>query len=311
MARLIRQNELSTTKIYSISDYSSSLTAKCADYTYLSEISSNSTATSGYLYTGSTSGEKIATYSQFKVQALTASTFDIYVNVMLGNEAGGPCTFIVVSDRISLTGKYFVPMCISGSSYNSYQANYPYNYSGKLFMTGVIRCSNFSVNNEYISTPYGYFINGVNVCQQTSLTTNAGTSYFNAIGQVSNVKFCGLSGTSKTADSTYNLYHETRLYYTEASADIAHGICFGNYSSGDYSYYGVMTYSLYGYMTFKWLNSGTNAHSGPGLYWEIPSSGSSNIYIKAHITERTYSGTKVTLKGNMYMPINIFFNAMS
>lgn len=307
MARLVRENELSTTKIYSISDYSSSLTAKCVDYTYLGELSSNSTATSAYVYTGGSSSSKIATYNQFKAQALTASTFDIFVDVMLGNEAGGPCYFIILTERTNLNGKYFVPMCISGNSYSSYQTSYSYNYSGKVFKTGVVRCSNFIIGSIY-SSPYGYFYNGVNTCQQMSYTTNGGTNYFSTIGTVSNTKFCTLSGTSKTAGLENELYHETRLNYTDlGSYNADNGICFGNNSTGDFSVYGLQSANIWGSMMFTWLNSGTYAHSGPGLYWKVPNGG--NIYIKAAVESRTYSGTKVTLKGKLYMPINVFFTS--
>jgi hypothetical protein len=119
-----------------------------------------------------------------------------------------------------------------------------------------------------------------------------------------------LPKNSNSAGFENELYHETRLNYTDVgSYNTVNGICFGNYSSGDFSVYGVGSSNIWGSMMFTWLNSGTYAHSGPGLYWKVPNGG--NIYIKAAVESRTYSGTKVTLKGKLYMPINVFFTSFT
>ena len=294
MARLARENELSTTKIYSISDYSSSLSAKCVDFTYLSELSITSTATTAYVYTGSASSSKIAIYKQFKAQPLTASSWNIDCDVYFGEASNGAACEIVIAGSDmgynQMIGKYFVPGSIAGSSYYGDQSTYVNEYRNKLLVTTAIR-GDFTITNA-VSAPYGTF--------HAAGNTGAASSYIGTrIGSVATTqKYCHISGTSKTQGIFYHLYNESGLNYNNQK----NGIAFGDYSTGSFNLNQI--YNMYGYVYLVWLNSGSKMNAGPGLYFRLLSD-ATEVYIKARVENRRYNGSIVYLTGKIYMPVHV------
>lgn len=303
MAKLVRENELSTTKIYNISDYSSSLSAKCVDYTYFSELSITSTATTAYVYTGSTSSPKIATYKQFKTQPLTASTWNIDCDVYFGEaSSGAACEIVIVGSPMGynqLIGKYFVPSEIAGGSYYGEQSSYVSNYRDNLLITTAIR-GEFTITNTVEGVPYGTF--------HAAGNTVSSSSYIGSrIGSVATTqRYCHISGTSKDASpqTFYQLYNETGLNYNSHKS----GLAFGDYSTGSFNYNQIL--SSYGYSYLVWLNSGSNMNAGPGLYWRYLSD-ETEIYIKARVENRRYNGSTVYLTGKLYMPVHVIATSMT